>query len=374
MTDRKIGNVEAISLVLTIMINHIILNLPKNLITTTSSSSIINVIFISIIALGIIYVICQLLKRFPSFDILDISKFLGGKWLKIVMGVLFIAYLVFTMSILLRSFSEGLKIIFFPKTSVPIIMLLFILVIIIANKLGFSAIVRSNLFFMPVVLLSILSIFIANLDNFTIERMFPLLGNGWIPTFFSGLSNLFAFGGISYLYLLPPHLKESNGYSKVAFASIGISAFYLLISVATLLLMFPFFTTTEEIFPLYLASRFIEFGRFFQRLDAVFLLIWILSVVSYLCIAFYFTTSIFQKITNMQYTKWYVPLFAALIFGISLLPENMQQINFLENTVYKYIIIILIFIIGLSILLFANLKYNMIQKRKGVVNIEKTMG
>ena len=48
-----------------------------------------------------------------------------------------------------------------------------------------------------------------------------LLGNGWIPTFFSGLSNLFAFGGISYLYLLPPHLKDQKGYSKIAFTSIG---------------------------------------------------------------------------------------------------------------------------------------------------------
>ena len=156
MPDRKIGNIEAICLVLTIMINHIILNLPKNLIATTSSSSIINIIFISIIALGIVFLICQLLKRFPSFDILDVSKFLGGKWLKIIIGILFIAYLIFTMSILLRSFSEGLKIIFFPKTSVPIIMLLFIFAIIVANKLGFSSIVRSNLFFMPIVLLSIL--------------------------------------------------------------------------------------------------------------------------------------------------------------------------------------------------------------------------
>ena len=52
----------------------------------------------------------------------------------------------------------------------------------------------------------------------------------------------------------------------------------------------------------------------------------------------------------------------------------MQQIDFLENTVYKYIILILIFVIGLSILLLANLKYNSIQKKKGVVDIEKTMG
>lgn len=65
MSKQKIGNIEAIALILTIMVNHIILNLPKNLIHTTSSGAILNVIFISLIALVIVYVICQLLKNFP---------------------------------------------------------------------------------------------------------------------------------------------------------------------------------------------------------------------------------------------------------------------------------------------------------------------
>ena len=116
------------------------------------------------------------------------------------------------MSIFLRSFSEGLKIIFFPRTTVPTIMLLFLIAMIMVNRLGFHSIVRSNLFFMPIILFSILFIFIANLDSFTFERMMPLFGNGFFSTFFSGLSNLFAFGGISFLYLLPPYLKEQKKY------------------------------------------------------------------------------------------------------------------------------------------------------------------
>lgn len=67
MSKQKIGNIEAVALILTIMINHIILNLPKNLIHTTSSGAILNVIFISLIALVIVYIICQLLKNFPRF-------------------------------------------------------------------------------------------------------------------------------------------------------------------------------------------------------------------------------------------------------------------------------------------------------------------
>ena len=366
MTEKKIGNIEAIAVVLTVMINHIILNLPKSIIGTTSSGSIINVIFVTLIAFIILYLISQLLKSLPGLDILDISKFLGGKVLKFIIGALFLCYSIFTISIVLRSFSETLKIIFFPRTPVQIIMLLFLLAIVFVNKLGFQAMARSNLFFMPIILFSILFIFVANFGNYTVQRVFPLLGNGAVSTFLSGVSNLFAFGGIAYLYFLPPHLKEQKNYTKIALSAIGISGVFLLMSVTTLLLLFPLLTSSEEILPLYLAARFIEFGRFFQRLDAVFVFTWIISMACYLSLALYFATDIFKKITNIQYSKWVIGLIASICFGIALIPQDLKQISFLENNVYKYIILILVIGVGLGILIFANIKHLILQKKKGL--------
>ena len=372
MTDRKIGTIEAIALVLTVGINHIILNLPQDIINSTSSASILNVIFVSMIALGIVFLIAKLFEKFPGMDIFDIGKYLGGKWLQFLLQIAFFAYFIFTISILLRSFSEGLKIIFFPRTPVPIIMFLFLMAMIILNKLGKISIIRANLFFMPLVLFSILFIFIANVENFTVQRALPLLGNGVSSTFLSGLSNLFAFGGISYLYLIPPHLKDQKNYTKIVLISIGISAFFLVISVATLLFTFPFVTTSEEIFPLYLAARFIEFGRFFQRLDAVFVLIWILSMIGYLSIAFSFASDIFQKMAKLQSPKWIFSLLALLVFGIALLPQNMEQVSFLEENVYSSIILILVFEVCLSILVLSNIKHYWINRKKGAMTVEKT--
>ena len=124
MVDKKIGNFEAIALILTVIVNHVVLNLPKNIIASSSSSSIINVLFISIIAVLIGYFVCKLLERFPRLDILDIANFLGGKWLKVITGILFLSYFLFTVSVVLRSFSEGLKIIFFPRSPVAAIMII----------------------------------------------------------------------------------------------------------------------------------------------------------------------------------------------------------------------------------------------------------
>ena len=50
MSDQKIGNIEAIALIITVMVNHIILNLPKSIIQSTSSGAILNVLFISLVA------------------------------------------------------------------------------------------------------------------------------------------------------------------------------------------------------------------------------------------------------------------------------------------------------------------------------------
>ena len=170
MTSTKISNIEAIFFILTIMINHIIMNLPKSILNFSGSSSILNIIMILIITLIIVYFITIVMKKFPNQDILDISEYLGGKTLKIIIGILFLLYFLFSASIFLRSFCESLKIIYFRRTPIVFVIMFFITGIIICNRLGFGAIIRSNMIFMPIILFSIIFIFFANISNFDVFR------------------------------------------------------------------------------------------------------------------------------------------------------------------------------------------------------------
>ena len=54
-TSQKIGTIEAIALIVIIIINQIILNLPNTIITSTGSSSWLNVIYITIIAIILLF-------------------------------------------------------------------------------------------------------------------------------------------------------------------------------------------------------------------------------------------------------------------------------------------------------------------------------
>ena len=120
--------------------------------------------------------------------------------------------------------------------------------------------------------------------------------------------------------------------------------------------------TEDEIAPLYSATRYIEFGTFFQRLESVFLLIWMILFSCYLSITVKFSIYIFQKITNIKDTRIIMIPFALCIFAIALLPKNYAISKFYETDIYPYLVWGLVFIISISILIFANIK----KKRKKV--------
>lgn len=364
MNQTKLSSLEAISLILTITIAHTVLSLPRILLNSTKSATLLNLVYVTGIVLFLAWLIYRCFKRFPGQDILDISEFLGGKIFKNILGGCFIFYFIVSSSVLLRNFSQSIQVIYFPMTNVTFVILFFIIAMTIVNYLSFHASFRATSFIMPLAIITVLFLFFANIDNFSFSRMFPILGNGFIDTFITGIGNISAFCGISVLYFLPPLLKKPENYKKICIASVLISAIYLLLCVATLLFMFEFFISNDEIMPLYSATRYIEFGSFVQRLESVFLLVWMIVFVCFLGITSKISILCFKKITKIKYHKPLVLPFSLLMFALALSPKNYAESIFFENTVFRYFVWFFIFTFCIGILLIANLKMKKIKKEE----------
>lgn len=356
MTKQKISTISAIMITISIVVSYITSSLPRTFINETKSATLLNIIYITAIVLFIILLFCKLIQKFPGLDILDISKFLGGNLLKNIVGTLFIIYFTVSTSIMLRNFCEGLVVVYYPLTNYVFVTLMFIVALALTARLSFNATINTASIIFPIVLISAILLFCGNLDNFSFRRVFPILGDGLYNTFVLGLKNIGAFGGICYLYFLPPMLKEPEKLKKIAITSVIFTGLFILLCVATLLFMFSFFITTDEIMPLFSAARHIEFGSFFQRFESVFLLIWIISFCCYLSITCTFSAHIFNKMFNLSDMKPILNIFILLILGIALFPKNYAISNFLETNIYRYLRIAVGFILGMTILILANLK------------------
>ena len=348
MESTRIGKPEAIALILTIMVNNAILNITKTIVSATGSSSLLNTIYISIIALILSYIIYVLLNKFPTFDILDISNFLGGKILKVIVSILFFGYFIFFSAALLKNFVYCLQVIYYPNTNTFFIIMLFLISAVFVCNLKYDAIYRSNLLIIPFSILSIILLFIGDFGDFVFQYMFPILGKGINATFLAGISNLFAFQGLLHILFLPPRLKDVTELKKITLLSILFSALYLLANIAIILFMFDTSVSNTLLMPIYSAVTYIEFGTFFQRLDSIFILTWVISFVSYLSIIINTCCNILKKSTPIKSTKFTSILIAFLMLVVTFFAKTYATSTFWSDVVYKYAFFI---ILGISIVI-----------------------
>lgn len=366
MKINQVTLVEAIALILILTINRLCINIPQAILLSCGSSSILNAIYISLIVIILTFIIVKLFKNFPNSDIIDISEFLGGKVLKNIISIFLLIYIISISSLLFRDFVEIIHIIYYADTPIIYLMLFFIIVCIISNFLSNRSLLKTNIIVSVIIIISLIISFISVIPNLTIERAFPILGYGTYTTFFSGLSNLFAFNGLLVLYLLPPMLNNKNDFKKASIIAITISAILIILSTASILLAFAFSTNIEKISPLYMLLANNEFGRYLQHPESLFVFTWILSFMSYLNVACMFLIQILKKITKVKNgTPFVIPL-CGLFLLIALIPKNIMQTRELGNFLSKYFCTPVVFIVLPIILMFANLKY-----RKNKSNICK---
>lgn len=356
MGNQKLENSEAIAFFVILSINGILLSVSQFLVQKCASSSLINALYVTIICLFITFIFCMLYKPFVGKDLLSISQFLGGKVLKFIVGISFICYFFCRVSIFLRKISSCLQIVYYPMTSIIFIIALFCITAGIITNLKNNSIFKSAILLMPILFATIIFVFIGNCKNFDFNNIYPILGNGIDATFFSGVTNVFAFCGLAYIFFIPSKLKHPEKFTKISLISIVLCGIFLIFAVACILLLFNNAMINSELLPLYVSVRRIEFGTFFQRLDAVFLSLYVLCFICVLSFNTFIITDIFKGIANLSNSKPLIAPCLLIMFGFALLIRQNSTLIFLESVFSKTLFIILAIFSLFIILVAANIK------------------
>lgn len=355
-TFQKIGKFETIGLVLAIISNNILFSITSIIFNSSGSGSWLNVIYISLISCIFMLIVIALFKPFATSDLVDISNYLGGKALKIIMTILYVILFISLSAICVRYYVNDLHIIYFSVYSFLFLLLMVFIPIIVASRIGFKAIYGTNLVVISSTVLSIVLLFSISIRDFSWHKLFPVLGYGAKNLFINQSLNIFAFNIIGYLYFLPPFLKDIKDFKKISIVSVIICGLYFLLAILALTMTFAYSFKADESFSLYLIARLATLGRFFQRIDAIFFFIWILSFLSFLSFNVYLISFIINKSFNLSNSKELVFSISAIILGVSLTFKNIAAVSSFTNLLFKPYTVILIFGISFVILLLANLK------------------
>ncbi len=231
MSSSKLGYIEAISVLVIITISNVLLNEAKNAFKNTGSGIVLNIIYVSILALILTFVIYKLFKNFKGLDILDISEYLVGKKFKYILGLIFIFLLLFYASLVLRDMGENLKIIYFSNVNISYILMLLIIPAAIVNMLDFKTCVKCNLIMVVTITVVSSVLYLPIIPKFVFQRIFPILGNGANTIFLTGTSLISSFGNLLYIFFIMPLLKDVKDFKKVSFISTGFCIYTICLGI-----------------------------------------------------------------------------------------------------------------------------------------------
>lgn len=358
----QLNKFEAISICGIIMVSQIILCFPEYIIDLTGSGSIVNILFLSLITIIFCFIISKILKNFANNDIIDISEFVGGKFLKFIFSIIMITFLLLSAILAISNFSYVLKNIYFSTSAALLILAFFIVPIIVANFKGIYSLKKIICLFFPLLAISILLLFFRTTSDFNLNNFFPILGYNASTTFKLGLQNIFSLNFILLYLFIMPNLKKKNDFNKILWISFFLNIILLLVSLSAILLYFPSglnrsLNDFNSLNNIYLITRRIQISTFIQQTDALFVFLWSFSILCYISFLVYGITYILNKLFNFQNKSFTTFPIISIILGFCLIINKINIIKFLESYVFKYFSIVLIFGICFILLLIAYLKY-----------------
>ena len=299
--------------------------------------------------------------KFPNKDFFEISEYVGGKTLRNISYFLVALYLTTSLVLVLSEFNENIRNILFKNAPSEYINLLFIIGMFVGLLCGFKGIFRTSVIIAPIILLSLFYMFFSLFENIDITNYTPVFGDDAHDFFIKGIFRIEIFEGMFLILLLGGHITNIK---KATIGSFILVSFIVLLISSLLFGIIAYPTSTENYFPFFELSRLISFGRFVQRVESLYTLIWLLAVYLYITLDTSFIVQIFSKAFNLKYYKRIIPLFCVIIFGITLLLKSYITVLSIRRFFINFVFPFLAYFYSLIIIIIANMKMKRRQNEK----------
>lgn len=351
------GTWECIAAFCCIAIMPLVLTLPTFSAEQFGTASLLHILYASAITAFLFFVAFKLFKKFKEKDILDISFFLGGNFLKYLVGIAAILFLFFETFISLSEFTINVQNTLFHESPQEHIAILFTITILISGLIGLKGVFRVAAIIAPIIIISFIALFFSLSPDVDLTNFAPIFGNG-IQTFFTtGTFHTACFECLALLFLLSPNIKSVQKVSTITFI------FIILLSFITYFLVFGLISypsVTDNYAAIYEITKLISYGRFIQRVESIYILTWLLATFIYLSTGACCIVKIIKKLFEIKDFKRIVPSICVSLLCASLMLSSYVELLTFRKFLATYITPLIIIVIPLFILIFANIK----QKKK----------
>ena len=276
------------------------------------------VILAIIAAILIFLMFARILALYPGKDLFDILIVVFGKYLGKLLSIPFIWFTFHLGTLVIRNFSEFTNITVFPDTPVVLMLSFFSILSIWGVKAGIEVLGRWSELFVIIVIALILLITVLGITQMDIERIKPILSNGFSPVFKGAFGAFtFPFGEVVVFTMVFSNITKNSNYNKIFLIGLAIGGLMLVISVLRNLLILGANEVESVYFPSNISAGVVHIGELLQRLELIVTINFIVGVFVKATICLLAVCKGITKIFNFDDYRFIVTPVTFLMFSFS---------------------------------------------------------
>lgn len=364
MNKHQFGLYETVCLTSILILSKIFYTSISVIIKLMGTAAWYGTLISSIVSIFFFLFVYLLMKRFPGKNLMQIFDIVLGGVVGKILSILFVAYIIFYAGSSLREFLEMIKAYNLPYTQPSLIIGSFIAVSVLIAYYGLEGLGRiSAIFFIPVII-GILLILVLSIPNYNFDSLKPFWGYGIKQTLYAGFLRSSAYDEAVMLAIIINSIHGLKNFKRAGILSISIAGIVISVSVLLNIAAFEYTSAAENTSTVFQMARMIYFNRFFQRLESIFLFIWVIASVITVSVAFYFSMHVYCQAFKIKNHRPLILPFAFLLFMIAIYQENFSQVIDQNIVIMRSYSFIFVYGVPILVLLVALLR----GKKGGVVN------
>ena len=333
----RMGMAEGMGLAYSITFPLVFLSTPANLAEAAGPVSWVTPL-IGGLGSGILLWIQQsLLKRYPG-DLLSLSEELLGTLGAYAFSLFYLFAMFSTACLWTRQFAENTLLTALPHAEFAKIVLFYGLGVMLVVYLGLEAFSRASYLILPFAIGGLLLVLAGLTPVAKPLYLFPLLGNGLPSVVKPTLFLIGANAPLVLMMILAPAFQNVQTIRAAILFGVGGGGIIRSLANAVYVASFSAAVGLEKTLPFYEMARLIYINRYVQRLEALFILLWVMVGVLGIATCLYGTLYIIARLFKLPApTPLLLPV-GLIMINIASLPPDAGLVSSLERILFGSIL------------------------------------
>ncbi|AEG60598.1 GerAB/ArcD/ProY family transporter [Desulforamulus ruminis] len=305
--EAQISSWQATAYIVILILPTAILFVPATTAASAGPDAWLSLLAALVFGLLVAGIASALASRFPQETPVEYAPRLLGRYLGKLVGLIFACYFYYVAYFVQRQFTELMSTTYLFNTPVLVNIGLLTLIACYALYLGMEPLARTNTVITCFFLISIVVIFLLILKHIRLENFTPLLATPPGKILFGALSPGSWFGECAVILMLAPFLADKKKIARITFGAVLIVFFSMVLVTIGAVGLFGPETTSRLVFPTFSLARYtmIETFMSLDRVDVLFMAVWVAGMAFKLTTFFYAGTLAFAQLFGL---KSYRPL------------------------------------------------------------------